>query len=436
LSTSAVQADLTSSWKQEVNRRLADHKSRKGLSAVERLAPAETEHPASGRAAEAAARVAARYAKAPSYSDMLATEARAAVRAAEAASRAALDAQAAAELLLAGLEAASEHKGAWEVGGSHAEVVEPVWEAMPALDRTAATETDQGKQSFGIRWEADMPFVAAGVGPLQETRGPGLFEPETEERWDANSNTEFELKYEETGVVEPATPIHANLIEFPREIVATRKMRPRLAEGPNGSDVEAGGQLSIFEVDPGSISIQATDSYSLAETATTTWQAPEWSDIHLDEQPSAEKAGESATDVWAVQRQLAPLELRLMAGMVDGSLILGTFLALAKVVLGQMEELPGLHASEMGAAVALVVLAVLYHALFFSVTTATPGMMYAGISLCTFDDQRTDRDQRLGRLKALLVSVLPVGLGIAWAIFDEEHLTWHDRLSRTYLRKG
>ena len=35
--------------------------------------------------------------------------------------------------------------------------------------------------------------------------------------------------------VEPAQPIHANLIEFPREIVATRKVRPRLAEGPLGA---------------------------------------------------------------------------------------------------------------------------------------------------------------------------------------------------------
>jgi hypothetical protein len=22
-----------------------------------------------------------------------------------------------------------------------------------------------------------------------------------------------------------------------------------------------------------------------------------------------------------------------------------------------------------------------------------------------------------------------------WAVFDEDHLSWHDRLSRTYLRK-
>jgi hypothetical protein len=29
-----------------------------------------------------------------------------------------------------------------------------------------------------------------------------------------------------------------------------------------------------------------------------------------------------------------------------------------------------------------------------------------------------------------------VGLGAAWAIFDEGHLSWHDRLSRTYLKKS
>src|ERR1035438_7891849 len=143
-------------------------------------------------------------------------------------------------------------------------------------------------------------------------------------------------------------------------------MRPRLAEGQHGAGAEAGGQLSIFEVDPESISIQAGDSYSLAETATTAWQAPEWSDIHLDEQPLAEKAAETAADIWARQRLLAPVELRLMAAMLDGSLILGTFLGLAKIVLGQMKELPGLHVAEMGAAVALVVLAALYHAFFFS----------------------------------------------------------------------
>jgi hypothetical protein len=62
-------------------------------------------------------------------------------------------------------------------------------------------------------------------------------------------------------------------------------------------------------------------------------------------------------------------------------------------------------------------------------------MKYAHLSLCTFEDQRPSRAQLHFRLGALLLSLAPVGLGIAWAIFDEDHLSWHDRLSHTYLRK-
>jgi hypothetical protein len=66
---------------------------------------------------------------------------------------------------------------------------------------------------------------------------------------------------------------------------------------------------------------------------------------------------------------------------------------------------------------------------------STPGLMYARIALCTFEDEYPTRAQLRGRLAALLVSLLPMGLGFAWAIFDEDHLTWHDRLSRTYQRR-
>jgi uncharacterized RDD family membrane protein YckC len=62
-------------------------------------------------------------------------------------------------------------------------------------------------------------------------------------------------------------------------------------------------------------------------------------------------------------------------------------------------------------------------------------MKYAHIALCTFDDDNPTAPQRRRRLVALILSLLPVGLGVAWAIFDEDHLTWHDRLSGTYLRR-
>jgi hypothetical protein len=35
----------------------------------------------------------------------------------------------------------------------------------------------------------------------------------------------------------------------------------------------------------------------------------------------------------------------------------------------------------------------------------------------------------------MLLSILPVGLGLVWSLFDDDHLSWHDRYSQTYPRR-
>ncbi|HXR40364.1 MAG TPA: hypothetical protein VN776_14785, partial [Terracidiphilus sp.] len=60
----------------------------------------------------------------------------------------------------------------------------------------------------------------------------------------------------------------------------------------------------------------------------------------------------------------------------------------------------------------------------------------ARLELRTFAGQRPARARRCARLASLLLSLLPLGLGIFWALFDEHHLCWHDRLSKTYPRKA
>ena len=123
-----------------------------------------------------------------------------------------------------------------------------------------------------------------------------------------------------------------------------------------------------------------------------------------------------------------------MALMVDASLILATFLSVALLFASHARQMPGPRIVELCSALALLAIAAAYQALFLTLVRATPGMWYAGIALCTLDGCHTSRAQRCGRLTALLLSVLPLGLGVAWALFDDAHLTWHDRLSKTYLR--
>jgi uncharacterized RDD family membrane protein YckC len=105
------------------------------------------------------------------------------------------------------------------------------------------------------------------------------------------------------------------------------------------------------------------------------------------------------------------------------------------VAANNVAELPGLRTIEMGAGLALLAVGAAYEVFFLTLARGTPGMKYAHIRLCTFDGNSPNSAQRTGRLAALLLSVLPLGLGIAWAIFDDDHLSWHDRLSRTYLRR-
>ena len=274
---------------------------------------------------------------------------------------------------------------------------------------------------------------------------------------------------------EPAGPpvaLPANLIEFPRQLVASRKARPRYAEGPlreEGSDAPGDGQLRIFEVDPAQISTQPVG----AET-----QAQQWTSIWLDA-PASAAAGERAdpradsdsdSDADAAELDEAPglavpavqaasIARRVAACAANSAIVAlaatafaATFAATAdraiawpagvpalaalRQMAGSFAAQTGLQAGSIAMACAIsgAFLLLLYHALFAWFSAATPGMRVARIALCTFDDENPTQRAIRWRMVAALLSVCPLGLGFVWAALDEERLTWHDRISRMYLR--
>ena len=459
MSTLPNQADLGNSWKDEVNQRLAAHKSRKSLVQTDRGGALEPRRSTSSRAAAAAARVAARYANEPSYSESRGEVVGASVRAAE--------------------TKAAQEPARNEVGPRIEE------SALPESAMTESTFLDApGWEAYqtaamSVEWatQAARESVVAGSESAEWMAESVAAEPAVSARHGANSNdtssnkdanyTEREMggrrkrarKARETTrdaaevavsraaseTADTAQPIHANLIQFPRELVATRKVRPRRAEGPYAAMTEQGGQLSIFEVDPGAFTMEAAQTSVLEEAAAPAWKGPEWSGIKLDAQPERATQTAAATEMLedlpepvflAPDVELAPLSRRVMAAVVNGSLIVGAYLASALVAVSNMKVLPGLKQLEVGSAIGVMVAGALYMTLSYVLGNGTPGMRYAGLSLCTFDGQSPTRAQRCVRLVALLLSVLPAGLGVLWAIFDEDHLGWHDRLSATYLRRS
>ena len=129
----------------------------------------------------------------------------------------------------------------------------------------------------------------------------------------------------------------------------------------------------------------------------------------------------------------APLANRALAGMIDAALLIffyGGFLALFWALGGRFS------ASKLGAAITAATFGLLYaqYFLLFSLFGgATPGMMARGLRVATFDGGNPASAQLLWRGFGYIASAAVALLGFAWAIWDQDHLTWHDRISQTYL---
>jgi len=63
-------------------------------------------------------------------------------------------------------------------------------------------------------------------------------------------------------------------------------------------------------------------------------------------------------------------------------------------------------------------------------------MRVAGLRVRTFDNLPARRSLRRWRAIAMVVSGMALGLGFLWASIDEYGLCWHDRITRTVLRRS
>lgn len=457
---SSLAPDLDSSpaWKQEVNARVMAHRNRR-----DRVAGQQPELPGlestrqESRAARLAARVAERYSKAPTYSEMLAAEAANAARAAETAAQAAKEAHTAAQAILAGLDLNFE-RDIDQHRDRNEERPASRWSELEASrpEEAHAAPAREPRIQYHVHPDS-LPQARQAPSREVQNREAAPSRPRIREDYPTHLEDPFE-----EALVAAAQPLPAKLIEFPRELVASRKARPRLAEGPLvESEAEGTSQLRIFEVEPDAISHEAVFKESAVDQI-----LPEWHSIQLDA-PDRRRAEEEQegyprehatpplgrqngrkTDQASVRTRqqtmstllqtlplhVAPMEDRLMAGTVDCALVLMGFLLFVLVFSASTTHPPSGKPVMAVAGVLLVAFFALYQWLFFTYADGTPGMRYAKIALCTFDDENPMRRTMRGRIALLMLSALPAGLGFFWAFFDDERLTWHDRITRTYQR--
>jgi uncharacterized RDD family membrane protein YckC len=142
--------------------------------------------------------------------------------------------------------------------------------------------------------------------------------------------------------------------------------------------------------------------------------------------PAAEAAPDALFPV-------ASLTERRRAALLDIALLLfsyGGMLALFIALGGRL----GFNKVDVVVTVAtLALFYAQYFALFTVFGGSTPGMMLRKLRVVSFDGSIPTSRQMVWRSFGYLISAGVCFLGFLWALWDEDHLCWQDRISQTYL---
>jgi len=149
--------------------------------------------------------------------------------------------------------------------------------------------------------------------------------------------------------------------------------------------------------------------------------------------PSEAAATTAATSPELEAFLVASLGRRFLAGLIDGLLLLlagGLFALIFRFAGGYLAPTP----------LDLAVLAVIafifvwsYFGMFATLTFSTPGQACMGIVIRNMEGEPPVPHESLLRAFGYLVSLSAFMLGFFWALVDSESLTWHDRISGTFL---
>jgi len=133
---------------------------------------------------------------------------------------------------------------------------------------------------------------------------------------------------------------------------------------------------------------------------------------------------------------VASLSQRVFAGLVDATLVAAASALYLGITLQMKVPLPsGKFAAVMLAALPFTFW-MLYNYLFLVHGAATPGMKLSRLRVTSFEGESVSARERRWRAITMGLSAVSLGLGLVWAIFDEDTLCWHDRITRTYLTTG
>jgi len=133
---------------------------------------------------------------------------------------------------------------------------------------------------------------------------------------------------------------------------------------------------------------------------------------------------------------VAPIGRRFLAGLVDGLVLLlgaALFTLIFRSAGGRFTLIPPNLAV---VAVISVIFVWTYFGFFTVLAFSTPGQAWMGIEVRNMEGRPPTLPESFLRAFGYLVSLSAFMIGFFWALVDSESLTWHDRISGTFLTEA
>jgi len=129
---------------------------------------------------------------------------------------------------------------------------------------------------------------------------------------------------------------------------------------------------------------------------------------------------------------VAPAMMRAEAALIDGAIMLGPIILGLTIFLYEGGHFVMNKSTTPFWLAVLSTVPILYKLLWSWAGRDSVGLSAMGLRLVDFDGNPPSRERRYQRALASFISFLAAGIGLVWALVDEDALTWHDHMSSTF----
>jgi uncharacterized RDD family membrane protein YckC len=129
---------------------------------------------------------------------------------------------------------------------------------------------------------------------------------------------------------------------------------------------------------------------------------------------------------------VAPATMRAEAALIDGAIMLGPILFGVAIFWYEGGQIAINKSTAPFLLAVLFTVPVLYKLLWSWAGRDSVGMSAMGLRLVDFYGNPPSRELRYQRALAGFISFLAAGIGLVWALVDQDALTWHDHMTNTF----